>query len=136
MDVMNPKLPEKAKSLLYDLSRGIITMEEFFLQIAEWVSEDCHMYKFDPVPAKPRDLEEFEKIPFEHRRSLPSEFFSERPQILNYDRLIKEIRYRNTALYEWLVECRGRLMKSDRVEQAHKVDTKLKEATVELLWKA
>ena len=124
---------KRMKELLaeFEVSKDLPAL---LLHCAEWTVDELNSFNFKPLPLKPREVIEYEEMPERDREELSKEFFTAHPQILYYSNLVRFVKQENKAIYDWLVDCRTRLLLNGQPEGARIIDEKLKGITVEQLW--
>lgn len=122
--------PEIKNKLLEALRQKEITLENFIDKVTQWTVEMIGEYQFKPVPVKPRDVLEFEKIPDNDRKNLSWEYWADHPTVLKYYRDVASIRSENWGIYQWLQCC---LLQAEREEDGEKIRAKLGEVTADML---
>jgi hypothetical protein len=98
---------KRKNDLLYKLRNKELTEDEFIKECAKWVAEDVNDYSFKPIPEKPKEVEDFERIPENSRRNIDGQYYYDHPQILPYYHLRTFVEQENKALYDWLKDCVG-----------------------------
>ena len=88
---------------------------DYDVYAAESTARLAHITTFKPVPIKPREVEEYEAIPREIRRTLVREYLSERPVIMAYYNARYETLLENLVEYKWLLYCRTLLLGNEEL---------------------
>ena len=112
----------RSSQLLDDLTKKKITLDGLRLECARWAADEVNACQFKPFPVMPKQMETDTILPEDRL----SPMFSS-PEVTNYINLKNRIFWENKYLKEWLLECRGLLLKHDEIERVARIDGKLKE---------
>lgn len=107
-------------------------LDRLMLECAEWTDEIIKEMRFLPLPAKPAEVEEFEKMPTYDRERLTADFFRDHPRIAEYMEDTRKVRQANQSTYDWLVECQGILEKHGK--DTRQIMARLEEVEAGQLW--
>jgi hypothetical protein len=122
---MNPV--ERKNKLLDELKKKVITMQEFEYKIALWAVEtECWAdYEVRLYPVEPKEVQEYNELPFEKRIKIPLEFFQQ-PVIRAYLSMKDKIYGDNWADYQWLKQVKSWLPDDDKHLDYHlRLDSKI-----------
>jgi len=103
------------------------------LKCAVWTADVIDQFQFKPLPLKTQDIREHEAIPEEDRVQLSNEYYNSKPHIRAFFKLHAQVVNENKSSYDWLKECKTRLLENGMKDKADIIDLKLKEVTVEML---
>ncbi len=100
--IIDPRLPQKFKNLIFDLQNKKITMQEFDYQCALWALESLDDYRVHPLPTRPFELDEYYRKKSQNPSYKISEGFWQQFHIREYLDNINTIRNLNSANLFWL----------------------------------
>jgi hypothetical protein len=110
------------------------TKEEYYKRLdkfcAEWTVLVIEDFKWKLIPKKPMEIVQHEAIPREVRVTLEPDYYRGHPVLGAYYEMVRIARNENQAKFDWLLQCR----KEVNEEGVAKIDKKLKEVTVDMLW--
>ena len=118
---------ETALTLLTQLESNQITFADFMRECAYWAIKDgFDELKPLPLPTKPEEVFDYERMPKETRERLNEKYFQDHWEINSYYQQVKFVQVRNKVNFEWLNTIFSYLPEEDFINRK-KVDDRLKE---------
>ena len=81
---LHGKYAHIANMLLKQLKTKEITLKEFLTQCAYWGVKTLDDIYFKSLPSKPREVVEYEQLPWAERKRLTWEYYSDHPEVMGY----------------------------------------------------